>query len=254
MLLVDTSEPEDIFQLIKQSVEVQRVPLNQRDMADFYFGGADCKTRQFSRKQAGELLSDIDEAEKQLHDYYNNADFNNQIVEGIISPVPLVKRNRQVTVRMSAVSSGSLYSYSVAETGYIYNERVHSLHLSILDAWLYRLSESGVGTFFTINASATAKFLVATYKNCNKAVEEHTTLQRCIRPRIAVKDYSPLTIALMSLSTAYKIGVGEEKAQLLSCQYKSLFDIAEAPVEELAKTGIGNKTAQKLIKAIGREE
>lgn len=89
MILVDHSEPQELISLLQQSVEVVVGSLNQQQMSDYYFVDVEGKAEQYSRKQAGELLSNIDEAESQLRDYYNNADRNYQIVEGVISTTPL---------------------------------------------------------------------------------------------------------------------------------------------------------------------
>ena len=96
MIVVDHSEPEDIITMMKQSVDIVTSNLNQLNMSDYYFVGVDGVTRQYSRKQSGELLGNIDEAESQIRDYYDNADENYQIVEGIISPVSLTHKQVKV--------------------------------------------------------------------------------------------------------------------------------------------------------------
>jgi hypothetical protein len=60
VILVDISEPQDLVDLIVQSVPITRLPLNQTKRGDYYFGGADGKSRQWSRVQINELLSDMD--------------------------------------------------------------------------------------------------------------------------------------------------------------------------------------------------
>jgi len=39
MILVDSAEPEDIIRLLKQTVPVTVMPLNQSNRSDYYFGG-----------------------------------------------------------------------------------------------------------------------------------------------------------------------------------------------------------------------
>jgi hypothetical protein len=256
VLLIDTHEPTDIEELLKQSVPVSRAPLNQTGMSDFYFGGADNRTRQFSRKQAGELLSSIDEAERQLRDYYPYADENYQLIEGIISPVPITKKHKSfstVSTRMSA-KPNTLFSYSVANNGFIYGERAHEVSESLLQAWLFRLQSVGIGIIWTTNYISTATTLATIYKNCQKPPEEHSTLQRYIKPRIVIQKFNPFVLALMSLSSAYKIGIGEDKALAISEDYGSILDLAMSNVDELCQIpGIGKKVAKKLLQAIGRE-
>lgn len=259
MLLIDLSEPDEIIRLIEQSVPVAILNLNQTKRSDYYFGGEDGRTRQFSRKQAGELLSDIDEAESQIRDYYDNADENYQVVEGIISEAPITKRSRPVSSGNISIHRGPaphrLFSYKVASNGFICNERVHDVSPSMLDAWEYSLNRCGVITYYRTTAIATAKLLVAIYRNCQKPPENHTTLQRYIIPRIRLEHHDPFVEALMSLSLAYKIGIGEKKARILATRYKTLFDLTMAEVDELCYCeGIGKEIAKRLLKALGRDD
>lgn len=256
MILVDNSEPKDLISLLKQSAPVSIMPLNQTKRSDYYFGGEDGKTRQFSRKQAGELLANIDEAESQLRDYYENADENYQIVEGLISSVPLTRRDRSlsaISIRRQS-QPNNLFSYKVAENGYIYDEHSWDIGSAMLYAWLFQLSQVGVVTYCTENYVGTARLLVALYKSCQKPPEEHTTLQRYIRPRIVIKEHDPFIKALMALSLAYQIGIGEDKAMKIATRHHSILDIAMSSVDELSEIeGIGKKTAEKLLSSIGRE-
>ena len=100
MILVDTSEPEDIIRLLQQTVDVSVQPLNQTQRADYYFGGDETRTIQFNRVQGGELLSNIDSMEDELRRYYNSADDNNMIIEGLITDVPVTRKDKS----MEAVS------------------------------------------------------------------------------------------------------------------------------------------------------
>jgi len=256
MILVDHSEPEELEKLIQQSVPTTRMPLNQTQRSDYYFGGEDNKTRQFGRVQAGELLANIDSMEDELRRYYENADENYQVIEGIISPIPLTRKDRSleaISIRKGA-SPTHLFSYKVTEAGYIYDERAWDVSSSMLYGWLRGLERCGIITYQTINWVDTAKLLVAFYFNDQKPPEEHTTLQRYIRPRIVIKEHNPFIKALMALSLAYQIGIGEDKATKIAQHYNSLFDIAMAEVGELCQVeGIGKKTAQKLLLSIGRE-
>ena len=256
MILIDEAEPVEIVNLLSQSTAVAVLNLNKTQRSDYYFGGEDNKTRQFGRVQAGELLSNIDSMEDELRRYYNNADLNYQIIEGIISSVPLTRRDKSInaiSIRMQSQPS-TLFSYKVAENGFIFDEHSWNVSATMLDAWLFQLDEVGIRTYYTENYYRTAKLLVAIYKNCQKPPEEHTTLQRYIRPRIAIKERDPFIIALMSLSLAYKIGIGEKTATKIATRYHSILDIAMSSVSELRQVeDVGKKTAEKLLTAIGRE-
>ncbi|GAH77123.1 unnamed protein product, partial [marine sediment metagenome] len=194
MLLVDHSEPGNIVKLLKQSCLVVVDNLNKKDMSDYWFANYEGKRLQFSRKQAGELVGNIDEAEKQLADYYDNADENYQIVEGIISPDKLKIKGAAVPVDGHGLSTSTrdlgakLFCYKVEPGGYI--EKGHSFSAvndSLLAAWTHRLAKSGIITYYTINWVHTAKLLSAIYRNEQKPPEEHSTLQRIIRPQVHIK-------------------------------------------------------------------
>jgi hypothetical protein len=259
-LIADNNEMPEIVELMQQSIPVITNNLNQQKMSDYYFAGSDNKTRQYSRKQAGEILSDIDEAESQIRDYYPNADENYQIVEGIISPICLTHKTPKAFDFSHGVTSKSkpmtdiLFSYSVAPNGHIYGEHPHRVKPALFHNWIFQLSQCGVVTFFTLNYVETAQLLVHHYKSCN-GEGEHTTLQRYIRQKITLKSHDPFIKSLMSLSLAYNIGIGETKAVALrDAGYKSLMDIAMSDVSELCEVaGIGKTIASKLLESIGRQ-
>ena len=256
MLLVDTAEPEEIVNLLKQSVPVTKIPLNQTQRSDYYFGGEDGTSSQFGRVQAGELLSNIDSMEDELRRYYNQADKNYQIIEGIISPVAITKTYKKieaVSIRRGAHPT-NLFSYKVTDAGFIYDEHAWNVSSSMLFAWLRGLERVGIITYYTINWVDTARLLAAIYNNDQKPSEEHTTLQRIIRPRITIKEQNPFVKALMSISLVYQLSIGEDRATKIAEHYDSLLDIAMASVDELCMRGIGRKTAEKLLSAMGRKE
>jgi len=269
MILVDTAEPEDIIQLLKQSVDVTVMSLNQSNRADYYFGGDDNRTIQFNRVQGGELLSNIDSMEDELRRYYSSADDNNMIIEGIITDTPLTKKDKSmasISVRMKSRPS-TLFTYRVTPSGYLFGEHAYDVGADKFFAWLYRLKECGVSTFQTWNYVGTAKLLAAVYHNCQKPVDEHGTLNRYYIPRITlgekdekgkritIREQNPFIRGLMALSTIYRIDIGEKKATALyKAGYKSLYDLAFSSIQELTRVeGVGKATAEKLLKAIGVE-
>ncbi len=267
MILVDEHEPTDILKLIRQSVPAQFHPLNRNHRSDYFFTNFEGKTIQYSRKQAAELVGDIDEAERQLADYYWQADYNFQVVEGIISPLPIkgIDIKDHSAVRASVRELGSkLYCYAIQPNGKI--EHGHSfsaISASMLYAWEHRLFMCGVKTFYTVNYVETARRLVIEYKNEIKPTEQHSTLNRVIIPRAPVVDEKKMSEterneyrlmkSLIFLSDAYKIGVGEKRAKALAKEYVNLMDIACATPEQLASVEeMGITTAKKLLAALGR--
>ena len=271
MLLIDSNEPANLIKLLQQSCPVTVADLNIANMSDYFFGNYEGKRLQFSRKQAGELVGNIDAAEKQLAEYYHNADRNYQIVEGIISPDRLKMKGASVEIDAhgSSVSTrdlgAKLYCYKVEPGGFIISGHSFSaVNDSLLAAWTHRLAESGIVTYYTINWVHTARLLSAIYKNEQKPPEEHSTLQRVIKPQIhirtekdmteAEKQEFRLTKSLMFLSNVYQWGVGEKKARSLAKRFCNILDIATTTITDLIATeGIGTKMAEKILSSLGRD-
>lgn len=261
MLLVDRSEPDNIVKLLQQSCPVAVANLNIANISDYFFGNYEGKRLQFSRKQAGELVGDIDEAEKQLADYYYNADENYQIVEGIISPDSLKIKGAAIPVDEHGLTGSTrslgtkLYCYKIEPGGYI--EKGHGFSAandSLIAAWIHRLAKAGIITYRTTNWIETARLLSAIYKNEQKPSEEHSTLQRVIRPRILIKQAEPFVKSLLFLSNAYQLGIGEVKANALAERFCNILDLVTASTDDIAETqGIGRKKAEQILTALGRE-
>jgi len=271
MILVDTAEPSEIVTLLEQVAPVEVFPLNNTQRADYYFGGEDNRTRQFCRVQAGELLSDIDSQEDELRRYYNSADENNLIIEGIVSDVPITRKDKSMgalSVRLNN-KPRTLFSYRVAENGYLFGEHAYDVSADLLYAWLYRLYDAGVQTFSTINYVMTAKVISSVYKNCQRPPDEHSTLNRYFVPhivlsgsqpgarkRVTVREQNPFIRGLMALSIVYHLDIGEKKATALyDAGYKTLIDLAYAGERELCQVpGVGKVIAKGLLKALTGEE
>lgn len=257
MLLLDENEPAELVKLLRQSAEVSVLPLNDKHMGDVYFT-ARSKSFQFSRKQAGELLGNVDEAEDQLADYYNSADITMQIVEGILSPIKIgyqpvaVHSSRTATIREQA---GGMFAYKVEYNGFIPPGHAFDTPASYLAAWIHRLAMAGISTYYTVNVVHTAKVIIAIMRNEEKPEELHKTLNRIIPPRIQIRAQDPFVKAVMALSIVFRFGIGEDRAMALKrAGYNSLLDLSMASVSELCECeGIGRVTAEKLLKAIGRE-
>ncbi len=216
MILIDTAEPADIEHLLKTCIPVQRKSLNQNRMADYYWAGADGKTTQVCRVQAGELLGNIDSQELELHRYYNSADENYLFIEGIIAQFPLGKQafrrkspNARASVRLYDDGKPGLFAHKVTDKGFITEAHKYNTSYSFYAAWKYRLTKCGVSIIETINSLDTASLLVAAYKSDQKPT--HGTLTRYIKPKIAVADFNPHVLTLMGIEGA---GLGEEIAEM----------------------------------------
>jgi len=241
-------------------------------MADYYFGNYEGKTSQFNRVQAGELVGDVDSMEDELKRYYTSADETSQIIEGLLSPVKLYMKEGSAKtsyhsgsrVASSRDLGAKIFTYSVNPLGFIaYGHSFDTVRMSELYAWIYRLSQLGVNTYYTNNWEETARFLIAAYRNEQKPPEAHTTFNRIYRPKIYIKhekdmtkeelDTYRLTKSLMFLSSAYNLGIGEVKAKALAERFCNIVDIAMASVSDLTATeGIGKIMAEKILGSLGR--
>jgi hypothetical protein len=257
VILTDSNEPQELLKAIQQTAPAQYANLNALHMSDYFFASP-LGTYQFSRKQAGELLGNIDEAEDQLRDYYYNADKNYQVVEGIISPVPIsnfqtdyLPDDGEPSLSIRNLSTGGLYGYRVEANGYGHG-RQYKIMGSLFYAWIHRLAEAGIPTYFTLNWVETAKLLTTIYKNEQK--ENHTTLQRIIVPRITLKEGDNLVKMLVYLSSALHLGIGEKTAKSIGQHYGSIKDILNSDIKELTKCrDVGKITATRLLTALGKE-
>jgi hypothetical protein len=262
MLLIDDNDARgtpEIVKLLQQSCPINVVPLNQAHLSDFFFGNYEGKRFQFSRKQAGEIIGNIDEAEDQLRDYYQNAEYNCQIVEGIISSVPIknVEVHEHETKHQASVRElgASIYCYKVHPNGVLDGHSFSGINISMYFAWVHRIAMAGITTYQTINYVETARLLSAIYHNEQKPPEQHDTLQRVIRPRLTIREASPMVKALMYLSLAYKLDIGEKKATAIAEQFPNIMSIAISSEYDLCQCkDIGKATARKLMSAIRGEE
>lgn len=251
MIFIDTAEPSEIVSFIKQAVPIEVSSLNQKSIADYFFLAIDGHRVQINRTQAGELLGNIDSFEDELRRYYNSAEETYAIIEGIISPYKISGGHMPSAISLKPnAPPGSLYAYAVSDKGFIYKERAYNISNKMFKSWLLQLDKSGITVVNTVNNIDTAATLVAFYDNLQKT--EHSTLQRYIKPKIIVRAHNSHVQALVNLSQAYKLDIGEVKAEALIEYFGSLGRVLLAEVDELCQVeGIGRKTAEKLLEVIG---
>lgn len=286
MLLIDEHEPANIEDLLKKSGPTVRSPLNRMSMADYFFGTFVGERSQFNRVQAGELLGDVDSMEDELRRYFPSAGNNYQIIEGVISPCPLATltdkqvyavkggkllwsglghepaikspmqpstrvRNQHAktyTYRVENITDAEGVTFSILTDGRAFRQPI-----SMIYVWIHRLDRAGITTYRTLNWTETARLLSTVYRNEQKAPEEHSTLTRVIKPKIHIKEAEPFMKAIMFLSSAYNLQIGEARAKVLFDNFANLLDLAMADVDEVASCeGMGKTTAKKLLTAFGR--
>lgn len=237
-LYVDQFEPEDIKQLLAQSVPSQVSPLRESGWADYMWTGVDDKVYQVERKQWGEVLAGLDDVEEQLRREVVSADQTMLLVEGVSEPT-------QVGVDVFRRSASKPY-WSLGHS-YGGKTRPQPGMMSRLYSWFWQLGQVGVPVYFTSTSTATAVALVQFYHNCQKT-EPTQVLSRHIVCRPRVKKWNPHVLTLMGISG---VQLGEVRAKALVDRFGSALDVLLASETELCQVdGIGPVLAGRLWKAI----
>jgi len=244
MIMIDNFEPIQIEKLIGQSVQVQRMGLNPKGLADYVWYAFDGHRVQVERKQVDELLSSLDNVEEQLQrELSNDVEETILLIEGICQPVLGLKLATQSW-------------HKVKDKNIIVPGRTFNCSYTGYKAWQNQLDKAGVTIVETFDYIATAMTLVALFQNSQKP--EHKTLKRYIKDKVYIKSRNPHVISLMGIKNG---GIGEEKAKALIDRYGTLWYTLTRPAEELAETIVGDcetgkrlglKAANKLLKAVGK--
>jgi len=231
----------EIEQLIAQSVTTIRSSFNSKGLPDYTWVAIDGHRVGTSRKQAGELLGGIDEAEVQLKKDMVGVDEMKLLVEGVFSPPERLRPKDTKTARVVdtwiPTKDGKLL-----HRGRKYDESYGGVY-----AWFDQLDKCGITIVQTFDWVGTAMVLVALYKNSQKP--EHTTLKRYIKPKITPKPANPNIEVLM-----YTVpGLGEKGATALIERYGTAWMVYQQEPGELALTeGMGIVMARKVLTRIGR--
>ena len=236
MIFVDNFEPDALEALIKQSVDTIRDSFNAKGLPDYTFIAIDGHRIGVSRKQAGEMLSSLDEVEVQLRKDLLSVDELYLLNEGVFS--------------------GALhYGKPGTQVWHLSNDRrflipghTFGTSLAKLYAWIYQLDKSGITYLPTFDWTETAQALVSMYNNSQK--KEHTTLQRYIKPKITPKPWNHHVETLMGIRG---VNLGEKRAKALIEEFGTVWMVLLQEPKDLAKVeGIGPITAKRLLEAIGR--
>ncbi len=246
-VMVDIFEPKEIQDIIQQVVPTIRMSLNHSEegFADYLWFAVDGHRIQVERKQAGEILSSLDDVEEQLGRELNNGvEETILLIEGVCGPVPGLSRTMQTWIKPRSKSGRELLisgkKFNVNYVGY--------------QAWKSQLDKAGITIVETFDWEATALTLVALYNNSQK--KEHTTLRRYIKEHITVQPFNEHVITLMGIRG---VNLGEARAKALIERYGTVWYTLSQSAEDIAETLVGESkkrlgivTANKLHKAIGR--
>lgn len=241
-------EPNQIKDLISQSVPVSQVALNSQGYADYQWTSCDGHTIQVERKQIDEILGGLDHVEEQLRREMVKADETILVYEG--------------TVEHWHDAKPQVRSWKMAKTGRVMvPHHTYNMSYAGLQAWLYQLDQAGISTFHTFDYNNTARALVAWYKSTQ--TQEHSTLKRYIKDRVFLprsKDKvnpQPYNYHILNLMSVKGGGVGEETAKALIEVFDTYWDVINQEVETLAETMVngrrfGELGAKRLLRSIGR--
>ena len=236
-LIADVHDPLDIFDLMCQSIPCERASINEQGYADYKWPSLNGGLQQVERKTWVEILSTLDSVEDQLRrERQAHPDVSLALlVEGVVTSGP------------TGGTSIWMFSKSPAKR-FMFPTKEFRLPLQAAYAWLYEVSKY-MNVYLTPDWASTATMLVAFYKADQK--EEHTTFNRHLRSI----DFhpNPQVEGLMNIMKGTNIGA--VRAQALIDRYATIWNVVRASARELAAVeGMGLKTAQQLLRRIGRPD
>ncbi len=249
ILKVDEFEPDNIEDLLKQSVSTVRGNLNRNGWADYSWLMYNQQTEQAERKQVNEILSDIPGVEEQIRKELQAKPEAVLwlIVEGICQPIQL-DNGREGTVVYGKRVCNAYRSYGKREPEDHYVPgHISKQPYERFQSFLTGLERVGVRVRHTIDYVTTAKVLIQMAKS---AQSPPSTLQRHNKPQISFHPEPQV----MNLLGVYKSGISTVLAERLIDYYGSMWNVAQMNPEDIAQDvegmGVGNATT--LLKAIGR--
>ena len=233
-LLADAHEPEDILTLIAQSVPCVRESINEQGYADYMWQGVESK-EQVERKLWSDILGDIDAVEDQLRrERQAHPDVRLKLlVEGVAT---------------SHVDGTVVWLPTKGDKKIMFPAKHFRLPLQAAYAWFYQVSKY-IEVYITPDKASTAIALVAFYKADQK--EEHTTFHRYLRNI----DFHPNPQVEGMMNIMKGTSIGAVRAQALIAHFGTIWNVIGADVKEIAAVeGMGLKTAQQLLRKVGRPD
>lgn len=239
-LEIDVNEPLYIEQALALVVPCERRPLNANGEADYAWNRHDGLRSENERKTWHELVSNVNNVERQLSVYLKRPNTHvTLLMEGIAIPVPGGTR----TYRLAGRKSKAL----------ALEQTTRAVGIQMYYAWLHQVSRY-VEVQCTADQTATAYALSAFYKSDQKPDEEHRTFRRYLRKRPEWHE-NPQVSMLLSLSASAKLGIGEARAEELIGTFGTLWNIMSASPWQLATAeGVTEAAAKKFLRAIGRPD
>lgn len=239
--------PLELTLLIGQSAPVELADLNGRDLPDAFWLGLDGKSYGVEIKQPGECLGRLDDVEEQLAREYTQVDNLSLCICGVV--VPCESRGCKVLQFTGDGKSG--YVAGIRGGGpYAQDYGGYRAKLQAWQAWGLQVCE-------VPTKLALARHLVAAYNYAQKPAEAHKTFRTPLRVKHDMPVWDSYQLTVMSLydPATGRTFIGPDRA-------KSLMDAFGSPAELFGKTakeiaavaGIGPKTAEGILRAVGKGE
>lgn len=234
ILYSDTHEPINIVYGLKTTIPSVQLPLNENGKADFYWLDLLIKQRMYERKQLGEVLSDLDGFEEQLHRHLGECDELSVIIEGV--PEILADGVQVYSYQKGRLRKGHRFT----KQPYLW-ARWEALKWSL---W----HECGVYVVEVAGWEQTVRHLAAAFKA--SYVKDHTTLKRYTIPHVPQMVKNPHVDNLMRLKG---LRIGEVTAKKLVKRFGTLAGVMNAREVELIGA-MGGQWTKNFMKGVGRNE
>ena len=232
MIKIDIHEPAEALTYLGQSVECDKVLLNEKGKADYLWQAIDGQEVQVERKQWLECFTKMDAVEDQLRRHLKNSPEARLIllIEGFGTPVLGGMTQLRATNQNRVYVMGGTTSIRYAQAM----------------AWLYQINKF-IEVYHTASFEATCTALVSWYKADQKV--EHTTFQRHFK-EVSFHP-NPAVAQLMGLLP----GVGEKKAEALIERFNTVYNVVTATPAQLSTVpGIGVTLSRTILQRIGRPD
>lgn len=240
-MLVDQFEPNNIVQLLRQSLPVVTYPhpLNAQGYADYLWKTWNSTCEQCERKQATEIISDMNGVEDQIRQQLQRHPEIDHwlIVEGIVEPA----------LRGLWTLKAKPYKGQSPEMVKYEPDRNHkAVPFEKYEGWLTGIERMGVRVRRTNDYSGTAMVLAEMFKSSQTA---STTFNRHLKPLIPFHP-DPQVMTLMG---AYKADIGPVLGEALVKEFDTVANIISLNPETIAELipRMGVEKARKLLRSFG---
>lgn len=218
-----------LFPHLSQVIPDLKLAPTNPDLPDFSFQDYKGEWVGVSLKGVGEILSGLDRVTEQLQRDVRHVSSMYLVVTGVLVPVE---------GGTNTVESGGQNKMVWFQRGKGWRERAglpYSFSYLGYRKWLETLSLYGIETREPANRAAQVITLQAIWEHHQAPPESHTSFSRVMRTKLDLpEEASPFVKSLMGLADAGtgRTFLGQEYAQAIAGNYKSLMEMCELAYEE----------------------